>query len=52
MLIADILIDKRRCNNYRGMDGQQQTVERMQLEEKQDVIDHREFANSVWEQGH
>ena len=43
-----IVIDTKMVNNFRGEDGRQSTETRLQLEEDQDVIMHRDNTKSGW----
>ena len=48
-LSITIWIDHRAQNEFKGEDAKKQTVERTQLEERKDVIDHKKFAEANWE---
>jgi len=44
-----ILIDYLMMNSFKGHDGNRETVQRAQLPEGQDVMDHQAFAKNNWE---
>jgi len=44
-------IDSKKCHGFRGKDNRQQTVERVQLDEHDDVKEHRALTEQDWDKG-
>lgn len=45
-----VCLDRRHTTSYKGKDRKRNVVERLQLEEKEDVIRHRLMSNDIWDQ--
>jgi len=50
-LTCVIIIDTYMINSFKGEDLNQQTQQAPLLNEMQDVVEHRNFSDSVWENG-
>jgi len=49
-IIIAVYIDDRMTNSFKGTDASQVTVvNRLQLDEREDVIRHREFSHGIWD---
>ena len=46
-----IIIDMWLMSRFKGLNAQQQTVERPQMDENQDVLNHKALANDLWNNG-
>ena len=48
-LFIAILVDYYQCHSFKGNDQMKQTKERVQLQEMQDVLDHKKFTETMWD---
>ena len=52
MLLA-IFIDHKVTNSFKGTDSSHVgAVDRLQLDEREDVVRHREFSKGIWDTSH
>lgn len=52
MLLA-IFIDHKVTNSFKGTDSSHVgAVDRLQLDEREDVVRHREFSKDIWDTSH
>lgn len=49
LFLINLIIDYMMNNRYKGSDKKQETVERDQLPESQDVINHKELSDRIWD---
>lgn len=47
-LILAIYIDDKKCHSFQGMDNQIQTQQRKQLDEREDVLRHKQHTHEIF----